>query len=88
MTSNFTGRGKLAVAVHQLGRDISLLLRDELAEPTGVLRVVAPPIVVELEAREMPVGVMDRTRLAEGLVAVAADAERAENIKIGLLLEG
>ncbi len=75
-------------ALLELPLHVGALGEDELVEPAGILDVVAPPVVIELEAGVVIVAVLDRTGLAEQLIPVAADTERAEDTEVGVELDG
>ncbi len=75
------------VAPLELGDHVGSLLQDEFVEPSRVLHVVPPPVIRELEAGEVPGAIVELAHAAEGLVPIAANAERSQDVKIGLRLD-
>ena len=63
--------------------DVRALLLDELGEFHRGLGDVAPPVVAELKAGEMPIAVVDGTGKTQVLVAVPSGAKGPEDVKIG-----
>jgi hypothetical protein len=61
--------------------NVGALLLDEGVEAPGVFHVVAPPVVVELEAGEVVAPVIDVLEV-DVFVPVPADAERPENVDV------
>jgi hypothetical protein len=68
-------------ALLALPLNVGALLLDEGVEAPGVLHIVAPPVIVELEAREVVAPVVDVLEF-DVLVPVPADAERPEDVDI------
>ena len=56
-------------------------------QPLRVLNIVATPVVIELEAGEVLIAVVDRSGFSQRLVAVAADAQGYQDVAVGLELD-
>ena len=76
-----------SVPTHDLRANVGLLLYDETIQSLRVFDVVAPPVVIELKAREVLVSPIDLSRRREILVSVAAGAQGLENVEVGLQID-